>query len=71
VFFGARVRLKAGRKERSITIVGVDEVDAAQGRVSWVSPMARALLKARAGDVVRLRTPAGEEKIEILEVSYP
>ena len=71
VFFGARVRLKAGRKERNITIVGVDEVDAASGRVSWVSPMARALLKARAGDVVRLRTPAGEEKIEILEVSYP
>src|SRR5258706_15345003 len=71
VFFGARVRLKAGRKERNITIVGVDEVDAASGRVSWGSPMARALLKARAGDVVRLRTPAGEEKIEILEVSYP
>ena len=71
VFFGARVRLKAGRKESSITIVGVDEVDAARGRVSWVSPMARALLKARAGDVVRLRTPAGEEQIEILEVSYP
>ncbi|HEX9397280.1 MAG TPA: transcription elongation factor GreB [Burkholderiales bacterium] len=71
VFFGARVRLRSGAGERSVTIVGVDEVDAAHGRVSWISPMARALLKARAGDVVRLRTPAGEEKIEILEVSYP
>ena len=71
VFFGARVRLKSGGRERSVTIVGVDEVDPGRGRVSWVSPMARALLKARAGDVVRLRTPAGEQNIEILEVSYP
>ena len=71
VFFGATVRIKSGRQEREITIVGVDEVDAGQGRVSWVSPVARALLKARAGDVVTLRTPAGEEKIHILEVSYP
>jgi len=71
VFFGATVRIKSGRQEREITIVGVDEVDAGQGRVSWVSPVARALLKARAGDVVTLRTPAGEEQIHILEVSYP
>ena len=71
VFFGARVRMKAGEKERSVTIVGVDEVDPAHGRISWVSPMARALLKARAGDEVVVRTPAGDEKIEILEVSYP
>ena len=71
VFFGATVRIKSGRQEREVTIVGVDEVDARHGRVSWVSPVARALLKARAGDVVTLRTPAGEEKIHILEVSYP
>jgi transcription elongation factor GreB len=71
VFFGATVRLKQGGEERRVTIVGVDEVDAANGRISWVSPMARALLKARAGDRARLRTPGGDETIEILEVSYP
>ncbi len=47
------------------------EADAANGRISWVSPMARALLKARAGDQARLRTPGGDETIEILEISYP
>ena len=52
-------------------IVGVDEVDPANGCVSWISPIARALIKAREGDMVRLRTPAGEEKLEILEVDYP
>src|SRR2546421_216227 len=57
--------------ERPVRIVGVDEVDPANGCVSWVSPIARALIKARAGDVVRLHTPAGEEKLEILEVDYP
>src|SRR4051812_45053096 len=65
VFFGACVRLKSGERVREITIVGVDEVDAARGHVSWVSPIARALLKAREGDVVTLRTPGGEEKLEI------
>ena len=53
-----------------MTIVGLDEVDAARGRVSWISPIAKALIKAREGDVVTLRTPAGAEEIEILEVSY-
>jgi transcription elongation factor GreB len=71
VFFGARVRAKGAAGERTVRIVGVDEVDPANGCVSWVSPIARALLKAREGDVVRLRTPAGEEKLEILEVDYP
>ena len=71
IFFGATVRMNIGRKLQSVTIVGVDEVDAAKGRVSWVSPIARALLKARAGDLVTLRTPLGDERIEILEVSYP
>ena len=71
VFFGARVRVRGAAGERSVRIVGIDEVDAAKGDVSWISPMARALLKAREGEVVRLRTPAGEEELEILEVDYP
>jgi transcription elongation factor GreB len=71
VFFGATVRVKSASGEKTVTIVGVDEVDPAHGRVSWVSPIARALLKARAGERVTLRTPAGEEKLEVLEVTYP
>ncbi|MDH4095919.1 MAG: transcription elongation factor GreB [Betaproteobacteria bacterium] len=72
VFFGATVRVRAqDGGERQVSIVGADEVDAARGRVSWLSPIARALLKARAGDTVTLRTPAGEEALEILDVSYP
>src|SRR5687768_1271724 len=70
VFFGATVKLKAGNQLKEITIVGVDEVDPSHGRVSWVSPIAKALLKAREGDTVTLRSPAGEEQLEILEVSY-
>ena len=72
VFFGARVSVRsAGGEERTVTIVGADEVDAARGRVSWHSPVARALLKARTGDVVRLQTPGGAEQLEILDVHYP
>ncbi len=71
VFFGAQVRVKGPSGERSVRIVGTDEVDPKKGCVSWVSPIARALLKAREGDVVRLRTPAGDEQLEILEVTYP
>jgi transcription elongation factor GreB len=70
VFFGATVRVKGASGEKTVTIVGVDEVDPAHGRVSWVSPIAKALLKAREGERVTLRTPAGEEKLEILEVTY-
>src|SRR3982751_6587303 len=66
IFFGARVRVKTLSAERTVRIVGIDEVDPAKGDVSWISPIARALLKARAGDVVRLRTPAGEEELRIL-----
>jgi transcription elongation factor GreB len=71
VFFGATViyATQAG-EERTITIVGIDEVDADQGRVSWISPIARALMKAREGDVVELRTPHGPEPIEVVEISY-
>jgi len=71
VFFGARVRIRVGGSAKEVTIVGTDEVDPARGHVSWVSPIARALLKAREGDTVLLRSPAGEEQVEILEVSYP
>lgn len=71
VFFGARVTYIDGRgEERQVHIVGIDEVDAANGRVSWISPVARALLKARDGDVVTLHTPAGAEELEIVGVAY-
>jgi transcription elongation factor GreB len=70
VFFGATVRIKGRDGVKEVTIVGVDEVDPAHGNVSWVSPIAKALIKAREGDVVTLRSPAGEEQLEILEVTY-
>ncbi len=71
VFFGATVTyLRNGTHEETVTIVGVDEVDPAAGRVSWVSPVAKALIRAREGDVVALRTPAGVDELEILAVAY-
>lgn len=71
IFFGASVLYANGAgEEQRIRIVGVDEVDPARGQVSWISPIARALLKAREGDSVQLRTPAGIETLEILEVRY-
>jgi transcription elongation factor GreB len=71
VFFGATVTYRdASGKDCTVSIVGTDEVDPARGRVSWVSPIARALLKGQAGDAVTLRTPAGEERLEILEIRY-
>ena len=71
VFFGSTVKVTTKNgEERSVTIVGIDETDTAKGRVSWISPIARALLKARAGDVVTLKTPAGAEALEVLEVRY-
>jgi transcription elongation factor GreB len=72
IFFGATVTYATARgEERTITIKGIDEADSLHGEVSWISPIARALLKARAGDEVQLVTPAGVEKIEIVEVRYP
>ena len=72
VFFGATVTYAdAGGQERTVTILGIDEADSARGQVSWISPVARALLKARAGDEVKLVTPLGVQEIEVLEVSYP
>lgn len=71
VFFGATVTIAdAAGNERTVSIVGKDEVDPARGRVSWVSPIARALIKAREGDVVNLRAPVGVEQIEIVEIRY-
>ncbi|MCE2918419.1 MAG: transcription elongation factor GreB [Roseomonas sp.] len=71
VFFGASVTYARASDdvEVTITIVGVDEAEA--GRISWVAPVARALLGARVGDVRRLRTPAGVEEIEVVGISYP
>jgi len=72
VFFGATVRfLDDEGAERTITIMGIDEADSSQGQVSWVSPVARALLKARVGDEVTLPTPSGLRLLEVLEVRYP
>ena len=70
IFFGCTARLKTRSGERTVTIVGVDETDTAKGRVSWISPVARALLKAREGDKVSLKAPGGVEELEILEVRY-
>ena len=72
IFFGATVVYsdKAGEEFR-VTIVGVDEAEPLQGRISWISPVARALLKAREGDTVTLRTPAGVDELDVLEVIYP
>jgi transcription elongation factor GreB len=72
IFFGATVTYAAeGGHERTVTIKGIDEADNLAGEVSWVSPIARALLKAREGDEVTLVTPMGPQKIEVLEVRYP
>jgi transcription elongation factor GreB len=71
VFFGATVTIRAeGGALRTVHIVGVDEIDTARGFISWVSPVARALLKAREGDTVTLRTPGGAEQIEVVRVAY-
>jgi len=72
VFFGATVTYVNQRdEERTITIKGIDEVDNLAGEVSWISPIARALLKARIGDEVQLMTPGGLEQIEVVDVRYP
>ena len=71
VFFGATVTYANEKDERrTVKIVGVDEVDPGRGHVSWISPIARALLRAHEGDLVRMRTPSGEEEIEIVTVAY-
>jgi transcription elongation factor GreB len=72
VFFGATVSyVNAAGEELTVTIVGIDELDPLHGKITWVSPVARALTKAREGDVVTLRTPAGDDELEIVSVQYP
>jgi transcription elongation factor GreB len=72
VFFGATVTVSdaASGEAQTYRIVGVDEADAAQGRISWISPLARALLKAREGDLVRFVSPSGPRELEVLEIGY-
>ena len=72
VFFGATVTyVNSSGEEHVVTIVGIDELDPLHGKISWVSPVARALTKAREGDVVTLKTPLGVDELEILAVEYP
>jgi transcription elongation factor GreB len=72
VFFGATVTyLDEADAERTVTILGIDEADSLKAEVTWVSPIARALLKAREGDVVKLVTPVGVQEVEVVEVRYP
>ena len=72
VFFGATVTyVEEAGDERTVTILGIDEADSLKGEVTWISPIARALLKAREGDVVKLVTPVGMQEIEVLSVHYP
>jgi transcription elongation factor GreB len=71
VFFGATVTyLQSDGVERTVRIVGIDEVDPLNGQISWISPVAKALIKAREGDTVSLMTPAGRLELEVLEVRY-
>ena len=72
VFFGATVRyVRQDDSEHRVTIVGIDEADGSAGRISWVSPVARALLGKRVGDTAKLRIPQGAEEIELLAIDYP
>ena len=72
VFFGATVIYEdAEGQTQTVTILGTDEADSAKGQVSWVSPIARALIKSRVGDVVQLQTPAGVKQLDIVQVTYP
>jgi transcription elongation factor GreB len=81
VLFGARVTVQRvdspdsegedeSSRPRTYRIVGIDETDVGRGEISWISPMARALLNAKIGDVVTLRTPRGDEELEITEIRY-
>ncbi len=77
VFFGATVTYAKYAKEGeddsevTVTIVGIDEIDSEKNYVSWISPVARALLKAAVGDTVILRTPTGPETLEVIAIRYP
>ena len=71
VFFGATVEyMRENDVKQTVMIVGIDEADLAAGKISWLSPVARALRRARIGDVIELRTPAGADTIEVLAIGY-
>jgi transcription elongation factor GreB len=71
VFFGATVEFVRGNaSKQTVTITGIDEADLAAGKISWLSPVAKALMKARIGDVIELRTPSGPDTIEVLSIAY-
>jgi transcription elongation factor GreB len=72
VFFGATVTYEDEEgQQRTVTILGIDEADSLAGQVSWISPIARALIKSREGDVVKLVTPLGVQEVQVIEVRYP
>ncbi|MDP2417586.1 MAG: transcription elongation factor GreB, partial [Hydrogenophaga sp.] len=72
VFFGATVTYTdESGQDTTVTILGIDEVESSRGEISWVSPVARALTKARVGDMVRLAVPGGVQELEVLAVQYP
>jgi transcription elongation factor GreB len=72
VFFGATVTYaRADGSEHTVSLVGVDEASAGQGKISWISPLARALMKSREGDTVELRAPGGSEPLDVLKITYP
>lgn len=72
IFFGATVTYENSQGEaHTVTIVGIDELDPLHGKISWISPVARALTKAREGDTVVLKTPTGIDELDIVEVRYP
>jgi transcription elongation factor GreB len=71
VFFGATVEYaRKDNTQHTVTIVGIDEADLGIGKISWLSPLARALMKAHAGDVIEFRTPSGPDTIELLSIAY-
>lgn len=71
IFFGATVTyMRTDNKQHKVTIVGVDEAELTQGKISWISPIARALLKHRVGDTFDVRTPAGVDTLEIMAIEY-
>ena len=71
VFFGATVTLMhEDGTEKTYSILGIDEADVSRGRISWISPLAKALIKARGGDTVTVRTPGGDETLEVVGIKY-
>ena len=71
VFFGATVEYtRKNNSQQKVTIVGIDEAELANGKISWLSPVARALMKAHVGDVIEFRTPSGPETVEVLSIEY-